>query len=110
MGTTDGRADADAARADTDDERAAKDTFEVSPNDLVTLARVASKAKLSRDARRERDETIAEAVVDDGVDPAVVARAAGLEPGEIAVIVYEQESNPSAFAQLRRSGRGRQAS
>ena len=106
VGTTDGQEPTGAARAGDD----TSDTFEVSPDDLVTLARVASKAKLSRDAMRDRNEMITEAVVDDGVDPGVVARAAGLDPGEIAAIVFEQESNPSAFAQMRRTGRSRQAS
>ena len=50
------------------------------------------------------------AVTDDGLDVAVVARAAGLTPAEVATIVFVQEANPSPFVQLRRNVRRRQAS
>jgi hypothetical protein len=86
------------------------DTFEVSQDDLVALARVASKSKLARDAIHDRDDSIAAAVIDGGVDPSAVARAAGLAPTEIATIVFDQEANPSAQAQLRRVGRAGQLS
>ena len=132
MGTTDGRDLAGAARAGIDisatDERDARSatrlddgvaaalpppaagTFAVSPTDLVALARVASKAKLVRDLVQGRDEAIAEAVTDEGIEVAAVAHASGLTPAEVATIVFTQEANPSPFVQLRRSTRRRQAS
>ncbi len=85
-------------------------TFAVSPDDLVALGRVASKAKLVRDALQGRDEAIAVAVTDEGIDVAAVARAAGLTPAEAATIVFVQEANPSPFVQLRRNVRRRHAS
>jgi hypothetical protein len=86
------------------------DTFPVTPTALVALGRVAAKAKLVRDAMQGRDEAIAEAVTDEGVDVAAVAHAAGLTPAEVATIVFVQESNPSPFVQLRRNVRRRQVS
>ena len=83
--------------------------FSVSPEDLVALARVASKAQVARDSIEDRDARIAEAVTDDGIEVAAVARAAGLTPAEVAAIVFAQESNPSPFTQLRRSVRARSA-
>ena len=82
----------------------------MSPTDLVALGRVASKAKLMRDATQGRDEAIAEAVTDEGIDVAAVAHAAGLTLAEVATIVFVQEANPSPFVQLRRNVRRRQAS
>jgi hypothetical protein len=82
-------------------------TLTVSQDDLVVLARVASKAKVARDSIQDRDEKIAEAVTDDGVEVTAVAYAAGLTPAEVAEIVFAQESNPSPFTQLRRSIRRR---
>jgi hypothetical protein len=87
----------------------ASDTFAVSPTDLVALGRVASKAKLARDTLQGRDEAIAEAVTDEGIDVAAVAHAAGMTPAEIATIVFTQEANPSSFVQLRRATRRGQA-
>ena len=81
--------------------------FSVSPEDLVVLARVASKAQVARDSLEDRDARIAEAVTDEGIEVAAVARAAGLTPAEVAAIVFAQESNPSPFTQLRRSVRTR---
>jgi hypothetical protein len=86
------------------------DTFAVSPDDLVALGRVASKAKLVRDALQGRDEAIAVAVTDDGIDLAAVAHAVGLTPAEVATIVFVQEANPSPFTRLRRKVRRRQPS
>jgi hypothetical protein len=87
--------------------RADAATFTVSPEDLVVLGRVASKAKLARDAMQDRDEKIAEAVTDEGVEVAAVAHAAGLTPAEVAAIVFAQESNPSPLTRLRRAARQR---
>jgi hypothetical protein len=100
---TTGATDAGAAAADPG-------TFAVSPDDLVALGRVANKAKLVRDALQGRDEAIAVAVTDEGIDPAAVAHAAGLTPAEVATVVFVQEANPSPFVQLRRSVRRGQAS
>ena len=139
MGTTDGRVPPGVARAGTDGHELEApdapsvttvegalappvagsdapppppdpDTFAVSPDDLVALGRVASKAKLVRDALQGRDEAIAVAVTDDGIDVAAVAHAAGLTPAEVATVVFVQEANPSPFVQLRRNARRRQAS
>jgi hypothetical protein len=99
-----------AAAADEPRPTPDPDTFAVSPDDLVALGRVASKAKLVRDALQGRDEAIAVAVTDDGIDVAAVAHAAGLTPAEVATVVFVQESNPSPFVQLRRNARRRQAS
>jgi hypothetical protein len=77
--------------------------FTVSPDDLVVLARVASKAKVARDSIADRDARIAEAVEDDGIEVAAVARAADLTPAEVAAIVFAQQANPSPFTRLRRS-------
>jgi len=85
-------------------------TFAVSPGDLVALGRVASKAKLVRDAVQGRDEAIAVAVTDEGIDVAAVAHASGLTPAEVATVVFVQEANPSPFVLLRRNARRRQAS
>ena len=85
------------------------ESFSVSPDDLVVLARIASKAKVARDSLDDRDARIAEAVKDEGLEVAIVARAAELTPAEVAAIVFAQESNPSPFTQLRRSARNRRA-
>ena len=50
---------------------------------------------------QDRDEAIAEAVTDEGIEVAAVARAAGLTPAEVATIVFVQEANPSPFVLLR---------
>jgi hypothetical protein len=86
------------------------DTIAVSPTDLVALGRVATKAQLARDALHGRDEAIAEAVTDEGIDVAAVAHAVGLTPAEVATIVFVQEANPSPFTRLRRKVRRRQPS
>ncbi len=96
VGTTDGRDGDGFAR---------NGAFTVSPEDLVVLARVASKAKVARDSIADRDEKIAEAVTDHGIEVAVVAAAAGLTPAEVAEIVFAQESHPSPFTRLRRAAR-----
>jgi hypothetical protein len=80
-------------------------SFTVSPEDLVVLARVASKAKVARDSIADRDEKIAEAVTDHHIEVAAVAAAAGLTAAEVAEIVFAQESNPSPYTRLRRSVR-----
>ncbi len=85
------------------------DAFTVSSDELVILARVASKAKLARDAIDDRDALVAEAVTEDGLEVAVVAKAADLTPAEVAAIVFAQESNPSPLTHLRRSVRARRA-
>jgi hypothetical protein len=101
VGTTDGRDDGGSAR---------DDSFTVSPDDLVVLARVASKAKVARDSLDDRDDKIAEAVTGHRIEVAAVAHAAGLSPAEVAEIVFTQESKPSPFTGLRRAARSDQAS
>lgn len=82
--------------------------FSVTADDLVILAHVASRAKLARDVIGERDARIAEAVTDDGLEVAAVAKAADLTPAEVAAIIFVQESNLTPMRRLRRSG-GRDA-
>ncbi len=82
-------------------------SFSVSTEDLVVLARIASKAQVARDSIADRDARIAEAVTDEGIEVAAVARAAALTPAEVAAIVFAQESNPSPYTKLRRSVRAR---
>jgi hypothetical protein len=96
VGTTDGRDEGGFAR---------NGSFTVSPEDLVVLARVASKAKVAQDSIADRDEKIATAVTDHGIEVAAVATAAGLTLAEVAEIVFAQEANPSPFTRLRRAAR-----
>ena len=85
------------------------EAFSVSHDDLVILARIASNARVARHSIDERDARIAEAITDDGLELAAVARAAGLTPAEVAAIVFAQESDPSPLTRLRRSARQRRA-
>ncbi len=48
-------------------------------------------------------------MTEDGLEVAVVAKAADLTPAEVAAIVFAQESNPSPLTHLRRSVRARRA-